>query len=78
MTSTTQRTWWNVVHPEGRLRAVVAAGSAEEAQAAAWRQWTGQGPRTELEILARSACWATDTGEPVAETPSSPEAKDTK
>ena len=78
MTRTTQRTWWNVVHPEGRLRAVVAAGSAEEAQAAAWRQWAGQEPRTELENLTRKACWAEDTGESVADTASAPGAKGTK
>ena len=71
MTSTAQRTWWQVVHPEGRPRAVVAAGSHEEAQAAAWREWTGRGPRTELETLTRAACSATDTGETVAQTPSS-------
>ena len=70
MTRTTRRTWWNVVHPEGRLRAMVAAGSAEEAQAAAWRKWTGQGPKTELDTLTRAACWATDTGEPAAQTAS--------
>ena len=78
MTSKARRTWWNVVHPEGCLRAVVAAGSAEEAQGAAWRQWAGQGPRTELENLTRKACWAEDTGEAVAKTPSSPGAKGTK
>ena len=75
MTSTAQLTWWNVVHPEGRPRAVVAAGSAEEAQAAAWREWTGQEPRTELETLTRKACWAEDTGESVADTASAPGVK---
>ncbi|MDD9982385.1 MAG: hypothetical protein OXU81_13685 [Gammaproteobacteria bacterium] len=67
---TTRRTWWNVVHPEGRPRAVVAAGSLDEAQSAAWREWTGSGPKTELESLTRAACSATDTGEAVAETAS--------
>ena len=70
MTRTAQRTRWKVVHPEGRRRAVVAAGSAEEAQAAAWRQWAWRGQRTELEMLTRAACGATDTGEAVAETES--------
>ena len=79
MTSTAHRTWWNVVHPEGRLRAVVAAGSAEEAQAPPPSEnGPGNGPRTELETLTRAACWAKDTGEAVAETPSSPGGKDTR
>ena len=78
MTSTTPRSYWNVVHPEGRLRAVVAAGSAEEAQATAWRQWAGQEPRTELEALTRKACWAEDTGESTADTASAPGTKGTK
>ena len=58
------RTYWTVRHPEVPARLVVAARSAEEARALAWRRWYGREPRTELEELLREAFSATDSGEP--------------
>ena len=36
------RTYWNVEHPEARLRLVVPARTEDEARALAWRRWYGR------------------------------------
>ena len=59
-----KRTWWKVTHAEVAVTISVAAASDDEARAAAWRQWYGRAPRSELEGLIRNACAAEDTGEP--------------
>ena len=36
------RTYWNVEHPEARLRLVVPVRTEDEARALAWRRWYGR------------------------------------
>ena len=64
MPATLPRTHWKVEEPEARLRLVVVARTAEEAQAVAWRRWYGRNPRTELEALMRAALTVTESEAP--------------
>ena len=59
------RMYWNVEHPEARLRLVVPARTEDEARALAWRRWYGREPTTEFDDRLRAAFSVTDSGEPV-------------
>ena len=59
------RTYWNVEHPEARLRLVVPVRTEDEARALAWRRWYGREPTTEFDDRLRAAFSVTDSGEPV-------------
>ena len=62
-------TQWVVTHPEVAVRIVVPARSAEEARAAAWKEWYRRPVRTGFDEVLRDAFGARDTGipaEPVA------------
>ena len=49
------RTYWNVEHPEARLRLVVPVRTEDEARALAWRRWYGREPTTEFADRLRAA-----------------------
>ena len=57
------RTLWTVEHPEVPARLVVAARTADEARALAWRRWYGREPTTAFDERLRAAFPVTDSGQ---------------